>query len=442
MKRTISIMLAMLLMLGSLAGCAEETTLKPDDPVTLTMWHVYGEQADSPMNRLVEEFNATVGQEKGILVTVTNVTSTSKISAQLEEAMSGKPDAPEMPDLFSTHTNTAKELGIEHLLDWNSCFSPEELSGYVPEFLEDGTMDGKLAVFPVSKSTYALFMNGSQFERFSADTGVTYDALSTWEGFFDAAAKYYDWSGGKPFCAFDYLIRHIEFDVMAKDGVLEYTQDGWYDTSSPSLQKSWLKFACSLAQGHIVVSDQYSNTQVMTGETLSGIGSTAAITYYNDTVTYPDNTSEPTNLKVLPLPRTGDGVQYMPMTGVGLSACVSTEQKAEAAKMFVSWLTEGERNLDFVVETGYMPVNNNAFEAIEGYQFPDKGYESLFETIKVMRDGYTPVVRPAFGGYYDKIDALYEQLREITPELRERADRGESVDTLAMETWNILCAIE
>ena len=442
MKRYLSILLAAALLVCSLAGCGEKTTLDPDESVTLTLWHVYGEQADSPMNRLVEEFNSTVGHEKGIIVTVTNVTSTSKISAQLEEALSGNPSAPEMPDLFSAHTNTVEELGTENLLDWNTCFSEDELAGYVPEFIEDGTRDGKLIVFPMSKSTYALFLNGSQFERFSADTGVTYDTLSTWEGFFDAAAKYYDWSDGKPFCAFDYLIRHIEFDVMSKDGDLEYTEDGWYDTESQSFKDSWLKFARSLAQGHIVVSDQYSNTQVMTGETLSGMGSTAAITYYNDTVTYPDNTSEPMNLKVLPLPKTGDGEQYMPMTGVGISAYVTTEQKTEAAKIFVRWLTEGERNLDFVVETGYMPVNNDAFAAIETYEFPDAGYASLFEAIKTMRDGYTPVVRPTFGGYYDKTDALYAGLREMLPKLRERSDNGESADALAMETWDFFCSIK
>ena len=442
MKRYLSALLAALLLLGCLSGCGGKTTLDPDEPVTLTMWHVYGEQADSPMNRLIAEFNATVGQEKGILVTVTNVTSTSKISAQLEAALAGDPDTPEMPDLFSTHTNTAEELGTEHLLDWNTCFSEDELKNYVPEFLADGTMDGKLAVFPVSKSTYALFLNGSQFERFSADTGVTYDALSTWEGFFDAAAKYYDWSGGKPFCAFDYLIRHIEFDVMAQSGDLEYTEDGWYDLADPVLKESWMKFARSLAQGHIVVADAYANTQVMTGETLGGIGSSAAITYYNDTVTYPDNTSEPTNLKVLPLPRTGDGEQYMPMTGVGLSAYATTEQKAEAAAVFVRWLTEGERNLDFVVETGYMPVSNDAFDAIGGYEFPDEGYASLFAAIKTMRDGYTPVVRPAFGGYYDKVDALYEGLRQMQGELRERSDNGENADALAKEIWDFFCSVQ
>ena len=442
MKRSLTILLAALLLLCGLTGCAEKTLLDPKEPVTLTLWHVYGEQADSPMNRLVEEFNSTVGQEKGIIVTITNVSSTSKITAQLKEAMSGKPGSPEMPDLFSGNSSIAAELGANNLLDWNTYFSKDELASYVPEFLNDGTMNGKLMVFPVSKSTYALFLNGSQFERFSADTGVTCDTLSTWEGFFDAAARYYDWSDGKPFCAFDYLIRHIEFDVMSSGDDLEYTGNGWYSTESPAFKRSWMKFAQPLIQGHIVISDLYSNTQVMTGETLSGIGSTAAILYYNDTVTYSDNTSEPMNLKVLPLPKTGEGEEFMPMTGVGLCAYQATEQKAEAAAVFVRWLTEGERNLAFAVETGYMPVNNDAFAAIENYDFPDAGYASLFDAIRTMRECYTPVADPTFIGYYGKIDALYGGLRQMMPALYERSANGESVDALAKETWDFFCSVQ
>lgn len=441
MKRSAIFFLILITLLG-LVGCGKKTTLDPDEPVVLSMWHVYGEQADSPMNRLVEEFNATVGSEKGVLVTVTNVTSTSKITAQLQESLNDAPGAPEMPDLFSAHTNTAADLGVENLLDWNTCFSEEELSHYVPEFLEDGNIDGKLSVFPLSKSTYALFLNGSQFDRFSADTGVTYESLSTWEGFFDAAAKYYEWSGGKPFCAFDYLIRHVEFDIMTQAGTLEYTEDGWYDFQNHALHDSWIKFATPLSQGHITISNQYSNTQVMTGETLSGIGSTAAIIYYNDTVTYSDNTCESMNLKVLPLPQTGGGEEFMPITGVGLCSYQTTEQKAEAATIFVRWITEAERNLDFVVETGYMPVNNKAFDAIESYDFPDESYSSLYTAIKTMQSEYAPVVRPTFGGYYDKVDKLYEGLRQMLPDLKQRSDSGENPETLAEETWAFFCSIQ
>lgn len=442
MRKWFAIVLICLLILSTLTGCTDRSKLSPDHPVMLTLWHVYGEQADSPMNRLVEEFNATVGQKMGILINVTNVTSASKIGGQLQAALSSEPDSPDMPDLFSAHTTTAMAMEPSSLVNWREYFTEEELESYVPEFLEDGTQNGQLLIFPVSKSSYALFINGTQFERFSADTGVTYDQLSTWEGFFDAAAKYYEWSGGKPFCAFDYLIRHVEFDILAQDGEVAYTEDGWFDLENPSLRNSWMKFAVPLAQGHIAIADMYANTQVMTGETLSGIGSTAAVNYYNDTVTYPDNSSEPMNLHVLPLPKTGEGEQYMPQTGVGLCAWKTTDAKAEAASAFVRWLTEGERNLDFVVETGYMPVHSDAFAAIDSYEFPSQGHASLYAAIKIMREEYTPVVRPDFDGFYDRVNILYDGLRQMQPALRERSDNGESAETLAEETWNFLCSIE
>ena len=61
MKKLFACALILLLAAG-LSGCQKETTLSPDAPVTLTMWHVYGEQADSPMNRLIDQFTETVGK--------------------------------------------------------------------------------------------------------------------------------------------------------------------------------------------------------------------------------------------------------------------------------------------------------------------------------------------------------------------------------------------
>lgn len=439
-KRIILILIFFLLPLFS-TGCGSESSLlNPENPVTLTMWHVYGEQADSPMNRLVAEFNETIGKEKGIILNVTLMSSTSKIGPMLMDAQADKPGSEEMPDLFFCHTSNAAELGPETMLDWNDWFTQEEQAAFVDGFLQDGTLDGHLTLFPVSKSSYALFVNGTQFDRFSSATGVTYEDLSSWDSFFDAAAKYYQWSGGKTFCALDYLIRHVELDVLAKEGAL-YTEAGWYDFESPILKESWMEFARSLVQGHITVSDLYANTQVMTGEALCGLGSTAAVLYYNDMVTYPDNTSEPTNLQVLPLPQRAGKDPLMPQTGVGLCAYKTTEEKAEAASVFAHWLTESQRNLEFVVSTGYMPVNKGAFEAIDDYPFSDARYENLYAAVKTMGESYTPVVRPTYDDFYDRIDLLYEGLRQMQPDLIARGEKGESLDTLAEETWELFQSI-
>lgn len=424
-----------------LFGCADETLLSKDDPVVLNLWHVYGEQADAPMNRLVKEFNDTVGLEKGIIINVTNVTSTSKIGSQLLDSQANNPGSLEMPDLFTCHTSNASVLGPENLIDWNEVFTEDELSGFVKEFVDDGILDEKLVVFPVSKSTYALFVNGNEFDRFSQATGVTYEDLSTWKGFFDAAEKYYNYSGGNTFCVFDYFIRHIELDVLSSGEELEYTENGWYDPSSTALKNSWMMFARSLVSDHIAISDPYANTQMMTGESLTGIGSSASIIYFNDTVTYPDNTTEPMKLKVVPLPHSEGSQQYMPQTGVGLAAYRTDDKKAEAAEVFVRWFTESERNLDFVASTGYMPVNNAAYDMIDEYEYIDDSYRSLYEAIRTMRENCTPVVRPTMDGYYKKTNALYAELKNKDKFTCDANDK-QSIEDAAEDTWDFFMSIK
>ena len=276
-------------------------------------------------------------------------------------------------------------------------------------------------------------------------TGVSYEDLATWEGFYDAARTFYDWSGGEAFCALDYPIRSVELNALEHGSGDFYTENGWYDTNNAVFKESWMQFARSLVQGHVVVSDLYSNTQVMTGDVLSGLGSSAAILYYNDTVTYRDGTQEPMDLHVLPMPKAAGTSALMTQAGVGLCAYKTTDQKAEAAALFVRWLTEGERNLDFVTQTGYMPVRSGAFSAIENYDnfpAPAESYRQLYAALKIMQEDYTPISEPRFESYYGKVSQLYDGLRQMQRELPARAAAGEDLNALAEETWALLCAIQ
>lgn len=418
-----------------LPGC-KKSELDKNKPVTLTMWHVYGEQADSPMNRLIDEFNETVGVEKGIIINVTAMSNASKIGEKLLDAHNKVPGSAEMPDLFFAHKSNVLELGADCLLDWNEYFSEKELSAYIPEFLEDGTAAGKLSVFPVSKSTHLLFIAGGQFERFSADTGVTYEALSTWDGFFDAAAKYYDWSGGKPFCALDYPLRAIELAATESGAGNIFADNGFYDPSNVIFKQTFIKFADSLAKGHIMLSNLYSNTQVMTGEVVAGIGSSAAILYYNDTVTYEDGTSEPMDPEILPLPAENGKKPYITQAGVGLCAYKTTSQKAEASAIFAKWLTEPERNLEFVCQTGYMPVTNGAFDKIDDCRFKTADYEKLYAALKKVKESSEVLSEQQSPEYYSKVYAFYDYLRN---EQKQFILSNTPPEALAEGLWQKLC---
>ncbi len=433
MKKNVIVALTpLLLSLLPLSSCGENTSLlDPSNPVTLTMWHVYGEQADSPMNQYVDEFNRTIGAEKGIVINVTLMSNASQIGDKLLSAQQGKAGVPAMPDLFFCHGTNAKALGSENLIDWKQQFDEEELNGFVSSFLVDGTVDEKLSVLPVSKSTHLLFLAGGAFDRFASTKGISYDSLKTWDGFFAAAEAYYDYSGGKPFCALDYLLRSVELNAISH-GAKDFYDGGWYKNDELILS-TFKRFASSIAKGHIVVSDLYSNTQVMTGQTIAGVSSSAAALYYNDKITYSDNTSEDTNLKVLPLPQEEGLIPYATQAGVGLCAYKTTAQKIEASTTFAKWFTEEKRNLDFVAKTGYMPVKVGAFEKLSDYSFASENLKKTYSALKETRENCTFLSEPSIDGYYQNTYSFYDSIRTLQKQLSDKYASGETSSQIEEE---------
>lgn len=117
-----------------LTACGETN----GDPVTVTLWHVYGGEVNSPMNALVEEFNRTVGQEQGIRVRVDSVSNSGVIHESVLAAAYKDPGAPELPDLFVSYPKTVLALPDENILaDYRDYFTDEELEGYDAQFLRD-----------------------------------------------------------------------------------------------------------------------------------------------------------------------------------------------------------------------------------------------------------------------------------------------------------------
>ena len=80
MKRVLLAGLAAALVF-SLAGCGKKGPLDPKNPVSLTVWHYYNGSQEAAFGGLVEEFNDTVGREKGIYVQSYSQGSVSDLEA-------------------------------------------------------------------------------------------------------------------------------------------------------------------------------------------------------------------------------------------------------------------------------------------------------------------------------------------------------------------------
>ncbi len=361
-------------------GCSG-TAKKEETPTTITVWHVYGGQTDSPLNDLIDAFNQTVGKEQRINVRVTSVSNTNTIHELVLAAANGEPGASELPDLFISYPKTVMALPDDSILvDYRDYFSQEELSAFLPAFLEEGTVNDRLVVLPVAKSTEIMFINQTIFDRFSQATGVTIEDLDTWEGLYRAAEIYADWTDdqtpdipgdAKSMFVHDYYFNY--FQVGAQSLGEDFFR-GDVLAFGPAFQTAWEPWPGPLraASG----SSGYATESIRTGDSIVSVASSASILYYSDVVTYPDNTSEDITIISRPCPVFENGEKLVMQRGAGFCTVRSTPERERAAVTFLKWLTEPEHNVEFVTRTGYMPVTQAAFEtelpkAIEGWRAPN-----------------------------------------------------------------------
>ncbi|MDR1687907.1 MAG: extracellular solute-binding protein [Clostridiales bacterium] len=182
------------------------------------------------------------------------------------------------------YPQTAVTLAEKDVLaNLNEYFTGDDLSPFVPQFIEEGRLGGEnLYILPVAKSSEVLYLNRTLFNRFSEETGVAEESLATFEGIAEAAEIYYKWSGGKAF----------------------FYPEGLFN-------------------------------QALIGFKQLG----------------------------------GDKVVFQ--RGGGVCVTKSNTAREYASCLFLKWITEPERNLNFCVGIGYMPVKKTAFDAILAGDYPE-----------------------------------------------------------------------
>ena len=438
MKKALSLILAGLLLLLSLTGCSQKTKLDPDDPVTLTMWHVYGSQTESPLNDSINEFNRTVGKEKGVVINVVSVSSSSAIDEALTAAAKNTPGVPALPDLFTAYPRVAEIIGYDKLLNWNDYFTEQELDTFVDEFIEEGYFDDKLLMLPVAKSTELLFVNQTLFDKFGSAANVSTESLSTFEGLFTACEKYYDWSDGQDMFQINDFY-HYSLTGMAAFGE-DFVVDGKLNLESEAFGKVWEPMAHAGIHGGLCLGDGYASDRWKTGEVISNIGSTAGILYLRDYVIYADNTTEDIETSILAYPHFANGEATVVHRGGGLFALKNEDdRKNEAAAIFAKWLTEKENSLGFVTKAGYLPVTNDAFDSLFANTdtFENEKYRLLYNAVNGMADEYTYCEVPVFEGASDTQSSFEKNVKSVLSAahgdyLRRVAD-GENADTVMDE---------
>lgn len=432
MKKKISVFVILVLILLAIsAGCDNSAKVNSKNPITLTLWHNYGGQLKETMDNMVDEFNDTVGAEKGIIINVTSISGSATLHEKLTMAANDEPGAPSLPDITTAYPKTALILAEKGLLaDLNQQFTPQELSAYIPEFIEEGRLEGEhLYVFPTAKSTEALFLNKTLFNRFAQDTDAKIEDLGTFEGIVKTAALYYDWTDkqtpniandGKMFFMPDSLFNFAL--IGCKQLGVDFIKNNAINFTSPQYPRVWECYYKPAVLGHVATYNGYATDLAKIGDIVCSTGSTAGVSFFSPTVTYTDNTSEPVELDILPYPVFEGGKKIAIQRGAGMSVIKSSKEKEYAAGIFLKWFTSPENNLRFVSSTGYLPVTEEAFGEIMSQEIKnisDEKIKKLLQTSRIMQKEYGFYIPPLFEGI-DELQKQYEsQLKEITTQSRK-----------------------
>ena len=399
MKKTLALLFILIFLIINISGCVDSHLPSPADPVTLTIWHVYGSQTKSPLNTAIDTFNHTLGSEHGITVNVVSVTSSSAIDLALTASANGEPGVEAMPDLFTAYPRVAEIVGHRNLLPWNEYFTDEELSAFHADFLSEGYFGEDLLMLPVAKSTETFYLNKTLFDRFSAASGISISDLTTFGNIFSTARAYYDWSGGQSFLQINDYYNYAYVGMKAYGS--EFIRGGRLRLEDEAFRTIWTPLAEAAIYGGICLEEGYAASRWKTAEVIANTGSTADVLYQPSKVIYPDNTTEDIEVTALPYPTFTNSTSGAVFRGGGLFAMKSEEERRnQAAVIFAKWLTERENNLEFASNAGYLPVtcDTGGTLSVDVNGVEKENYRSVYEAVDIMLDSYTFYALPLYDG--------------------------------------------
>lgn len=415
MKRICLVCLAAAL-LFVLPACGDKSSLDPQDPVSLTVWHYYNGSQQAAFDALVEEFNDTAGRERGIYVQSYSQGSVSDLESAVRDAISGKVGAEAMPDIFSSYADTAYEIEqAGALANLSGYLGQEELEQYVDSYIEEGRIaaDGTLRIFPTAKSTEIMMLNKTDWEVFAADTGASLEDLRTIEGVAAVARTYYEWTDGltpdvpgdgKAFYGRDAVANYFIIGLQQLGVEIFQVERGEMTLHAPKeeLRRLWENYYVPMVKGYFGAYGAFRSDDVKTGDILAYTGSTSSAMYFPDQVEL-DEGSHPIDYIVMPAPVFEGGRAYAVQQGAGMVVSRSDERREYASVEFLKWFTQAEENLRFGCVSGYLPVLKEAGStekldqviADQGLSVSPKTYDCLTTIFEEM-EGMTLYTNKSF----------------------------------------------
>lgn len=413
-KKRIFCTLCALSLVFTTVGCGDKSPLDPKNPTSITVWTYYNGDQLSAFDSLVEDFNETVGAEKGILVKSVSQGSVNDLETNVLAAVQGEVGADEVPNIFMAYADTAYTVDqMGQVMDLKEYLSEEEKNAYIDSYIQEGDFagTGEIKIFPTAKSLEVLVLNKTDWDVFAAETGASYDDLADMESLVATAQKYYEWTDaktpdvpddGKALFGRDAMANYMLIGSMQLGQEIFQVSDGKMTLhfDKDVARKLWDNYYIPYIKGYFAATGRFRSDDIKTGNIIAYVGSSSSVSFFPDTVSVSDSESYPIEMDVLACPEF-EGGDYAVQQGAGMVVTKGEEAEVYACVEFLKWFTADERNIKFSVDSGYLPVTKtgNNKEAITGSGAEIK--DSMLKTLNVgvdMVNGNEMYTTKAFEG--------------------------------------------
>lgn len=372
-KKRVILMCAVCALGLTLSACGSKSPLDPKNPTKITVWTYYNGDQLSAFDAMVEEFNESVGAQKGIIVKSVSQGSVNDLETNVLAAVQGEVGADEVPNIFMAYADTAYAVDqLGQVVDLKDYLSEEEKNAYIDSYIKEGDFagTGEIKIFPTAKSLEVLVINKTDWDVFAAATGASYDDLADMEGLTATAEKYFQWTDsltpdvpddGKALFGRDAMANYMLIGSMQLGQEIFQVSDGKMTLHFDKgvAKKLWNNYYIPFIKGYFAATGRFRSDDIKTGNIIAYVGSSSGVSFFPETVNISDSESYPIEMEVLPCPQF-DGGDYAVQQGAGMVVTKGEEAEVYASVEFLKWFTADERNIRFSVDSGYLPVTKNA----------------------------------------------------------------------------------
>lgn len=385
-KKTLTYTAVAVAGLVGLGGCGNSSTqenievvTEVSSPVEIDFWHSMNGANGEVLNEIVNEFNNTVGADKGIQVTAIYQGGYTDAKAKVVASLK----AGDSPEIVQGTVNDIMEYiqsgYVQPLNDYifNEEIGVKEFEDIYEVYRDESTSylnDGNYYSMPFAKSTDLLFYNETLFTEHNLQVPTTWDELQTVSEQITAIT-------GKPALSIDntanYLIGMLQQQgagYTSKDGELLFNNE----TTLAALEL--IQENTKAGVWRLAGEDGYSSAPFMAENTFMYIGSSAGEGFL---------TKENFNWEASTVPQydTENPAYIQQGSNVAILNQNKTNDEVFGAYEFIKYLVSYEANLKWSMNTGYLPVRESVANSDVFKEF-SKNSTTKPNAVESVKNGY------------------------------------------------------